>query len=158
MRFLLRLAGQLCTRLASKGPDCLQEARRRSHEMCLALYSKPKAEVCPITPQRPVPLEIPRLSHGCLMPCSSQMTVPQSVLTFIQRPCWTWNSVIHVNVRDAGRIDQAISPSFIFFRAVALWTSWHASCQVSCIPLLSRHDAAEGSPIATITMRPLSTC
>lgn len=42
---LCYLAGQLCARLAAKGPDCLREASRRSHEMSLALYTKPTSEV-----------------------------------------------------------------------------------------------------------------
>ena len=48
VRHLCYLAGQLCAELASKGPDCLREASRRSHEMCLALYSKAISEVSPL--------------------------------------------------------------------------------------------------------------
>ncbi len=48
VHFLCYLAGQLCARLAAKGPDCLREASRRSHEMSLALYNKPTSEVHPI--------------------------------------------------------------------------------------------------------------
>ena len=45
VHYLCFLAGQLCARLASKGHGCLQEAQKRSHEMSLALYSKPTSEV-----------------------------------------------------------------------------------------------------------------
>ena len=47
VHYLCYLAGQLCAQLASRSPDCPQEASRRSHEMCLALYSKPGSEVTP---------------------------------------------------------------------------------------------------------------
>lgn len=46
VHYLPFLAGQLCTMLAAKGAGHLQEARKRSLEMCLALYSKPASEVC----------------------------------------------------------------------------------------------------------------
>ena len=45
VHYLCFLAGQLCAMLAAKGPGHLQEARKRSLEMCLALYSKPASEV-----------------------------------------------------------------------------------------------------------------
>ncbi len=50
MHYLCYLAGQLGAHLAAKGPDCLQEASRRSQEMCLALYNKPSSEVSPTKP------------------------------------------------------------------------------------------------------------
>ena len=45
VHYLRYLAGQLCAMLAAKGAGRLQEARKRSLEMCLALYSKPAPEV-----------------------------------------------------------------------------------------------------------------
>ena len=45
VHYMCFLAGQLGARLAAKGPGHLQEARKRSLEMCLALYSKPASEV-----------------------------------------------------------------------------------------------------------------
>ncbi len=50
VHYLCYLAGQLGTQLGARGPGCLQEASRRSHEMCLALYSKPSSEVSPACP------------------------------------------------------------------------------------------------------------
>ena len=58
VHYLCYLAGQLCAQLAARGPDCLQEASRRSHEMCLALYSKPTSEVRP-----PLSLSCARIVH-----------------------------------------------------------------------------------------------
>ena len=45
VHYLRYLAGQLCAMLEAKGAGRLQEARKRSLEMCLALYSKPASEV-----------------------------------------------------------------------------------------------------------------
>ena len=45
VHYLCFLAGRLCAMLAAKGAGCLQEAKKRSLEMCLALYSKPASEV-----------------------------------------------------------------------------------------------------------------
>lgn len=73
VHYLCYLAGQLWAQLASRGPDCPQEASRRSHEMCLALYSKPGSEVTPTWPvvldiHGPTPTECMHcLSHLCVI-------------------------------------------------------------------------------------------
>ena len=45
VHYLRFLTGQLCAMLEVKGAGRLQEAKKRSLEMCLALYSKPASEV-----------------------------------------------------------------------------------------------------------------
>ena len=83
VHYLRFLAGQLGAMLAAKGPGRLQEARKRSLEMCLALYSKPASEVrtTHTNPQGGFRC----IRHQMHVPCSTRMHCGNGSAT--PRPC-----------------------------------------------------------------------